>query len=107
MTILISGGTVVSATGARPADVLIVGERIAALTEPGLTAAPGEAGSPLASNSTLVPFSSSRGTRKSYNWLGSTRKMASSFVISLSSTICRATRTAARPVRLPLRVCSM
>jgi len=39
MTILISGGTVVSATGAKPADVLIAGERIAAVTEPGFSAA--------------------------------------------------------------------
>ena len=35
MTILISGGTVVSATGSAPADILIDGERIAALLEPG------------------------------------------------------------------------
>ena len=51
------------------------------------TAAPGDAGNPFASTSTLIPFSSSRGTRKSYSWLGSTRKMASSFVMSPSSTI--------------------
>jgi len=38
MSILISGGTVVSATGAEPADVLIAGERIAAVIKPGFTA---------------------------------------------------------------------
>ncbi|MBA2279889.1 MAG: dihydropyrimidinase [Acidimicrobiia bacterium] len=38
MTILIRGGTVVSATGASPVDVLIDGERIVALLEPGSTA---------------------------------------------------------------------
>jgi dihydropyrimidinase len=35
MSILISGGTVVSASGATPADVLVEGERIAALGQPG------------------------------------------------------------------------
>ncbi|MFT7834909.1 dihydropyrimidinase [Saccharothrix sp. BKS2] len=35
MTILIRGGTVVNATGAAPADVLVDGERIAALLAPG------------------------------------------------------------------------
>ncbi|MDZ4828103.1 MAG: dihydropyrimidinase [Actinomycetota bacterium] len=35
MTTLITNGTVVSATGATPADVLVDGERIAALIEPG------------------------------------------------------------------------
>jgi dihydropyrimidinase len=35
MTILISGGTVVTANGTMPADVLVSGERIAALGQPG------------------------------------------------------------------------
>jgi dihydropyrimidinase len=39
MTILISGGTVVSATGAEPADVVVDGERIAAVVRPGFAAA--------------------------------------------------------------------
>jgi dihydropyrimidinase len=38
MTTLIKNGTVVSPTGASPADVLIDGERIVALLEPGGTA---------------------------------------------------------------------
>ena len=42
MTILIKGGTVVSATGADPAEVLIDGEQIAAVLQPGSTVA-GEA----------------------------------------------------------------
>jgi dihydropyrimidinase len=37
MTILVKNGTVISATGATPADVLIDGERIVALVEPGTT----------------------------------------------------------------------
>jgi dihydropyrimidinase len=37
MTILVKNGTVVSPTGATPADVLIDGERIVALLEPGTT----------------------------------------------------------------------
>ena len=36
----------------------------------------GEAGKPFAITSTLVLFSSNCGTRKSYSWLGSTRKTA-------------------------------
>jgi dihydropyrimidinase len=40
MSILISGGTVVTATGAAPADVLVDGERIAALLAPGAVAGP-------------------------------------------------------------------
>jgi dihydropyrimidinase len=39
MTILISGGTVVSATGAEPADVVVDGERIAAVARPGFAPA--------------------------------------------------------------------
>src|SRR5215468_2425953 len=39
MTILISGGTVVSSTGAERADVLVDGERIAAVVQPGFAAA--------------------------------------------------------------------
>jgi dihydropyrimidinase len=38
MTVLISGGTVVSATGSGPADVLVDGEKIVALLEPGSSA---------------------------------------------------------------------
>ena len=38
---------------------------------------------------------------------GATRSTASFLVIMPSSTISTATRTAAGPVRLPLRVCSM
>ena len=38
MKILIEGGTVVSATGATPMDVLVDGEQIAALIQPGSTA---------------------------------------------------------------------
>jgi dihydropyrimidinase len=38
VTVLITGGTVVSPTGSSPMDVLIDGERIAALLEPGSTA---------------------------------------------------------------------
>ena len=41
MTTLISGGTVVTTTGAGPADVLIDGETIAALLAPGAAAASG------------------------------------------------------------------
>ena len=37
MTTLITNGTVVGPTGAAPADVLVDGERIAALVEPGST----------------------------------------------------------------------
>lgn len=44
MTILITGGTVVSPTGASAAEVLIDGERIAALLEPGSSAAESLAG---------------------------------------------------------------
>jgi len=39
--ILINNGTVVSATGSSPADVLVDGETIAALLEPGQAAALG------------------------------------------------------------------
>jgi dihydropyrimidinase len=38
MTVLITGGTVVSATGSMPADVLVDGEKVAALVEPGSSA---------------------------------------------------------------------
>ncbi len=38
MTVLIANGTVVGPTGAAPADVLIDGERIVALVEPGSAA---------------------------------------------------------------------
>jgi len=41
MSILIAGGTVVSASGAAPADVLVEGERIAALGQPGFAEAAG------------------------------------------------------------------
>src|SRR5690625_640710 len=50
MTTLITGGTVVSATGRTQADVLIDGERIVALVEPGNTAL----GSDLASTAETV-----------------------------------------------------
>jgi len=43
VTTLISGGTVVSATGGGPADVLVDGERIVAVTEPGFAASGGAA----------------------------------------------------------------
>jgi dihydropyrimidinase len=43
MTILIAGGTVVSASGAAPADVVVDGERIAAVVQPGTAAAAGGA----------------------------------------------------------------
>jgi dihydropyrimidinase len=43
MSILISGGTVVSASGAEPADVLVVGERIAAVVKPGFSVTGGAA----------------------------------------------------------------
>ena len=50
MTVLISGGTVVSPTGSTPADVLIDGEKVVALLEPGSTAL----GSDLASTADRV-----------------------------------------------------
>ncbi len=50
MTTLITNGTVISPTGATPADVLIDGERIVALVEPGSTAL----GSDLAATAGLV-----------------------------------------------------
>jgi dihydropyrimidinase len=43
MTILISGGTVVSATGAARADVVVQGERISAVVQPGSAATAGGA----------------------------------------------------------------
>jgi dihydropyrimidinase len=43
MTILITGGTVVSASGAAPADVVVDGERISAVVQPGFAAAAGGA----------------------------------------------------------------
>jgi dihydropyrimidinase len=50
MTVLISGGTVVSPTGSTPADVLIDGEKVVALLDPGSTAL----GSDLASTAERV-----------------------------------------------------
>ena len=47
------------------------------------------------------------GCRSWFSASGSTRRSASSFGISFSSTISTAMRTPAKPVRLPLRVCSM
>ena len=45
MTTLITGGTVVSATGADPADVLVEGEKIVAVLSPGSAIANDVAGS--------------------------------------------------------------
>ncbi len=39
-------------------------------------------------------------------WFASTRSTASVFVISPSSTMSQAMVTAAKPVRLPVRVCN-
>jgi len=70
------------------------------------TAAPGEAGKPLAI--TFSGFFSSRtGCSNWFNCSGSTRSTASFGVRMPSSTISTAIRTAAGPVRLPLRVWSM
>ncbi len=41
------------------------------------------------------------------SWMGATRRTAVFSSISFSATMSTATRTAAGPVRLPLRVCSM
>jgi hypothetical protein len=49
--------------------------------------------------------SSKMGRRTWFSDSGSTRRMASSREMSFSSTMATAMRTAARPVRLPVRVC--
>ncbi len=75
-------------------------------------AAPGPAASPLAS--TLFSATARRllsgekmGRRSWLSCSGSTRMSASSGSMRPSATISTAMRMAARPVRLPLRVCSM
>ncbi len=75
-------------------------------------AAPGPAGRPLASSrpSAIAAFFAAgrnTGRRSWFSASGSTRRSASSFEISFSSTISTAMRTPAKPVRLPLRHWSM
>ena len=73
-------------------------------------AAPGPAGSPLPScrpslTAAVFSFASNTGASSCTICSGSTRATASSASIRPSSTMSVATRTAANPVRLPLRVC--
>ena len=71
-------------------------------------AAPGPAGRPLPIFVALR--SAARSKIGAKRWLKSSagiRRMASSFVMSLSFTMSRAILTAAKPVRLPLRVCNI
>ena len=71
-------------------------------------AAPGEAGRPLAAVSAFArSFGSKIGCRSWSSACGSTFITASFFVRMPSSTRSTAMCTAATPVRLPLRVCSM
>jgi len=69
-------------------------------------AAPGDAGTPLASGWSLA-FGSTRGNSSCSSWRGSMRATASLFVISRSATMSTAMFTAASPVRLAERVCSI
>ena len=69
-------------------------------------AAPGEAGSPFASTA-FVAFGSMRWCSSWSRSPGGTRSTASFRSISPSFAISTAMRTAAGPVRLPVRVCSM
>ena len=74
------------------------------------TAAPGDAFRPLPSNrSATLAFadSSNRGSRSWTICAGSTRWIASSFVMTPSLTMSTAIFTAAGAVRFPERVCSM
>ena len=71
-------------------------------------AAPGPAGSPVAMTSAcLIAWRSKIGVRSWLSWSAGTRATASCQVMSFSFTISQAMRTAATPVRLPLRVWSM
>ncbi len=70
------------------------------------TAAPGEAGRPLAIFCILAA-GSTRGWRSWSSWPGSTRSTASFWSISRSFTMSTAIFTAAAAVRLPTRHCSM
>ena len=70
------------------------------------TAAPGEAGKPVAITCFLA-FGSSIGCNNWSNWSAPTRMIASSWVTKPSSTISTAIRTAAAAVLLPLRHCSI
>ena len=55
----------------------------------------------------LLALLDQAGDEEVVDLVGSTRMTASSLVMRPSFTMSMATRTAARPVRLPLRVCSM
>ncbi len=71
-------------------------------------APPGPAGRPLARTFwSFSAFGSMIGCSSSSNWAGVTRMTASSFVMSLSLTMSTAMRTAAGPLRLPTRHCSI
>ena len=76
-------------------------------------AAPGPALVPVGHHPALFcarrpsPRGSNTGRSRSFRPSGSTRAIASSGVISPSSTMSTAILTAAKPVRLPLRVCSI
>ncbi len=70
------------------------------------TAAPGEAGRPVASAVTVL-FGSMVGCSSWSSWAGSIRCSASSLVISPSATMSEAVLIAAAAVRFPVRVCSM
>jgi hypothetical protein len=74
-------------------------------------AAPGPAGSPRPRRRPPVSafcfsFASNTGARSCVICPASTRSTASVLVINSSSTMSQAMRTAAKPVRLPVRVCS-
>ena len=69
-------------------------------------AAPGDAGTPLASGETFAA-GSTRGNRSCSSCRGSMRATASFLVIRRSLTMSTAMFTAASPVRLAERVCSM
>mmetsp|Transcript_6562 Transcript_6562/g.23134 ORF Transcript_6562/g.23134 Transcript_6562/m.23134 type:complete len:360 (-) Transcript_6562:999-2078(-) len=72
------------------------------------TAAPGDAGSPFATIWDLnAEMSSNCGCSSWSRWSGSTMLMACSLVTRPSSTMSQAIFTAALPVRLPARHCSM